>query len=100
MNSTSKPSDTEATTSPLPTPPPKRRGRKRNPYRHTERAAVPLMLTVPEAAQALRTTEEALRARLRRAQVMGADGSITAPLGPGIVGIKLGATWRVRFDPK
>jgi len=60
---------------------------------------VPLLLTVPEAAETLRTTPEGLRARLRRAQRLGSDGNITAPLGPGIVGIKVGAnTWRVRFD--
>jgi hypothetical protein len=82
-------------------PPPKRRGRKRNPYRQPERAAGPFMQTVAEAAETLRTTEEALRARLRRAQVVGADGSITSPLAPGVVGIKFGAnTWRVRFDAK
>ena len=107
--------DTNESASPLPTlpsaleqpaappspPPPKRRGRKRNPYRQTERAAVPFMQTVAEAAQTLRTTEEALRARLRRAQVVAADGSITSPLAPGVVGIKFGAnTWRVRFDAK
>jgi hypothetical protein len=45
-------------------------------------------------------TPNALRARLRRAQVAGADGAITAPLGPGIVGLKVGSTWRVRFDPR
>jgi hypothetical protein len=56
---------------------------------------------VPEAAETLRTTPEGLRARLRRAQRLGSDGNITAPLGPGIVGIKVGAnTWRVRFDAK
>jgi hypothetical protein len=58
------------------------------------------MQTVAEAAVTLRTTEEALRARLRRAQVVGVDGSIAAQLGPGIVGIKFGTTWRVRFDAK
>jgi hypothetical protein len=62
---------------------------------------VPLLLTVVEAAETLRTSAEALRARLRRAQVVGPDGNAIAPLGPGIVGIKLGAkTWRVRFDAK
>jgi hypothetical protein len=95
---TPKTSD-EAPASPAPTPPAHRRGRKRNPYRHAERPAVPLMLTVQEAAETLRTTVEALRARLRRHQVADADGSITAPLGSGITGVKLGAnTWRVRID--
>lgn len=73
--------------------------RKANPYRHPDRPAAPLLLTVQEAAETLRTTPEGLRARLRRAQVAGPDGSITAPLGPGITGIKVGAnSWRVRFD--
>ncbi|HET7539680.1 MAG TPA: hypothetical protein VFK05_07405 [Polyangiaceae bacterium] len=73
--------------------------RKRNPYRHADRPGVPLMLTVLEAAETLRTTPEALRARLRRAQVAQPDGSVTAPLAPGIVGLKMGAnTWRIRFE--
>jgi hypothetical protein len=89
----------DAKASASPSPPTPRRGRGKNPYRHAERPGVPLMLTVPEAAETLRTTVEALRARLRRAQVAGPDGSITAKLGPGIVGMKVGAnTWRVRFD--
>jgi membrane protein implicated in regulation of membrane protease activity len=58
-----------------------------------------LLLAVPQAAEALHTTEEALRARLRRAQAVDARGHVTAPLGPGIVGLKVGTnTWRVRFD--
>jgi membrane protein implicated in regulation of membrane protease activity len=74
-------------------------GRRLNPYRHIERPAVPLLLTVQEAAETLRTTPEGLRARLRRAQIAGSDGTVTAPLGPGIVGIKVGSnSWRVRFD--
>jgi hypothetical protein len=57
------------------------------------------MLTVPEAAETLRTTVEALRARLRRHAAVGPDGCVTSPLGPGIVGMKVGAnTWRVRID--
>jgi len=88
--------------SPPSRPPPKRRGRKRNPYRHAERPAVPLIQTVHEATETLREpTPEALRARLRRAQVVGPDGTTTAPLGPGIVGIKVGKnSWRIRFDAK
>ena len=63
------------------------------------KAAVPVLLTVTEAAETLRTTPNGLRARLRRAQVRGKDGAVTAPLGPGIVGFKMGGnTWRVRFD--
>jgi hypothetical protein len=88
-----------AETPPSPAPPKPQRGRKRNPYRHADRPSVPLMLTVPEAAETLRTTAEALRARLRRHAVVGPDGSVTSPLGPGIVGMKVGAnTWRVRID--
>lgn len=84
---------------PAPAPHTRRRGRKRNPYHHAERPAVPLMLTVQEAAETLRMTVDALRARLRRAQAVGPDGSVTAPLRPGIVGMKVGAnTWRVRID--
>jgi hypothetical protein len=65
------------------------------------RLDLPILLTVAEAAGTLRTTVEALRARLRRAQVRAPDGSTIAPLGAGIVGIKIGAnTWRVRFDAK
>lgn len=80
-------------------PPKDRRGRGKSPDRHFERPAAPLMMTVPEAAETLRTTVEGLRARLRRAQVAGPDGSITSPIGPGIVGMKVGAnTWRVRID--
>jgi hypothetical protein len=62
-------------------------------------ASAPLLLTVQEAAVTLRMTPDGLRARLRRAQVAGPGGSVTAPLAPGIVGIKVGAnSWRVRFD--
>jgi hypothetical protein len=75
--------------------------RRQNTDGHADRPAAPLLQTVLEAAETLRTSAEALRARLRRAQVMGPDGTITAPLGPGIVGLKVGAnTWRVRFDTK
>jgi hypothetical protein len=59
------------------------------------------MLDVREAADALRCSAEALRARCRRAQVVAADGSVTAPLAPGVLAFKMGAnTWRVRFDAK
>jgi hypothetical protein len=85
--------------SPAPDAIKRQRARKPNPYRQAERPGVPLLLTVPEAAEMLRTTPDALRVRLRRAQVAGGDGSITAPLGPGIVGLKIGAnTWRLRVD--
>jgi hypothetical protein len=77
------------------------RHRSGTPSRPTAQPGLPVLLTVAEAAGTLRTTVEALRARLRRAQVLAADGSVVAPLGQGIVGIKLGAnTWRVRFDAK
>lgn len=89
----------EASALPAPAPKARNKGRKRTPYRHIERPGIPLLLTVPEAAETLRMTVEALRARLRRAQVVGPDGNVTAPLRPGIVGVKVGAnTWRVRFD--
>jgi hypothetical protein len=84
--------------SPPPPPPRPPRGRRPNPYRHVELRDVPLLRTVQEAAAILRVTEEALRARLRRAQVIGPDGTITAPLAPGIVGVKVGTSWRIRFD--
>ena len=71
------------------------RGRRPNPYRHAERPGVPLMLTVSEAAETLRTTPDALRTRMRRAMVTQPDGSVTAPLAFGIVGPKMGVnTWR------
>jgi hypothetical protein len=57
----------------------------------------PLLLTVDEAAPRLGLTEDALRARLRRAATVNADGSISAPLLPGVVGVRMGAHWRVRF---
>jgi len=88
----------EASALPATAPKVRNKGRKRTPYRHIERPGVPLLLTVPEAAEALRTNPEALRARLRRSQLVGPDGAIIAPLGPGIVGLKLGATWRVRLE--
>jgi hypothetical protein len=78
---------------------PKRVGRRRE-TRMLAQSVVPVLLTVADAASALSVTPNALRARLRRAQVAGRDGAITAPLGPGIVGLKVGSTWRVRFDSK
>jgi hypothetical protein len=97
MNSDSPTPPTQSD-SPALNPARRRAVRKRNPYRHAERPGVPLLLTVPEAAETLRTNPEALRARLRRNQVVGADGAITSPLGPGIAGLKVGATWLVRFE--
>lgn len=76
-------------------------GKTRPLARPYERAAVPALLDVREAADALRCSVEALRARCRRAAVVDADGNVTAPLAPGIVAVKFGAnTWRVRFDAK
>lgn len=96
--------DGETPSAPASAPAPRAARRSRggaNTLCHVDRPSVPLLLTVPEAAETLRTTPEGLRARLRRAQRLGSDGNITAPLGPGIVGIKVGAnTWRVRFDAK
>ena len=78
---------------------PKRAGRRRE-SRVLAQSIVPLLLTVADAASVLSVTRNALRARLRRAQVAGADGAVTAPLGPEIVGLKVGSTWRVRFDSR
>jgi hypothetical protein len=78
---------------------PKRTGRRREPKSWAP-STVPVLLTVAQAASVLSMTPNALRARLRRTQVAGADGAVTAPLGPGIVGLKVGSTWRVRFDSR
>jgi hypothetical protein len=78
---------------------PKRSGRRREP-KPLSTSVIPALLTVAQAASVLSMTPNALRARLRRAQLAGADGAVTAPLGPGIVGLKVGSTWRVRFDSK
>jgi len=76
-------------------------GKTRPLARPYERPAVPALLDVREAADALRCSAEALRARCRRAAVVDADGNVTAPLAPGIVAVKFGSnTWRVRFDAK
>ena len=75
------------------------RGKTRAPTHPHERPATPLVMDTKEAAEVLRCTVEALRARCRRAAVEGPDGNVTAPLAPGVVAIKFGAnTWRVRFD--
>jgi len=55
-----------------------------------------IYFTVEHAANVLDTTPEALRARCRRAaRRKGKD--IVAELADGIVAIKFGRTWRVRF---
>jgi hypothetical protein len=52
--------------------------------------------TIEGAAEALHMTPEALRARCRRAaRRKGKD--IVAELADGIVAIKFGRSWRVRF---
>jgi len=97
---------TPATASAPASPPPARRrkgpppGSPRRPLaRSYEPAHVPAMLSTREAADALRVTVEALRARCRRAAVVGPDGSVTAPLAPGVTAVKFGRnSWRVRFD--
>ena len=48
-----------------------------------------------EAAPRLDLTVTALRARLQNAAQRGADGSIEAHLGAGVVGYKLGHHWRI-----
>jgi len=100
------PNATEPSTHPADTSaegpaPPRRASRKKRrggDYRHVERPAAPLIQTLEEGAQTLRTTAEALRARLRRHQVIGVDGSVTSPIASGITGIKIGAHWRVKFE--
>jgi hypothetical protein len=56
------------------------------------------MLPTLQAAAKLSKTPEALRALLGRYQVKGANGKITSPIGPGIVGFKIGGLWYVQFD--
>ena len=52
--------------------------------------------TIEVAARKLCTSAEALRARCRRhARREGRD--VVARLGGGIVAIKFGASWRIRF---
>jgi hypothetical protein len=48
------------------------------------------------AASKLGITEEALRARCRRAR-RGTGAATVADLGAGIRAVKFGRTWRVRF---
>ena len=52
--------------------------------------------TINAAAAKLSLDAEALRARCRRAARRDGD-AIVASLGGGIVAIKLGRSWRVRF---
>jgi hypothetical protein len=52
--------------------------------------------TVQAAAARLGLDEQALRARCRRA-ARKVDNNVIAELGGGIVAIKLGSSWRIRF---
>jgi hypothetical protein len=56
------------------------------------------MLPTIQAAAKLSKTPEALRALLGRYQVKGRDGNVTSPIGPGILGFKIGGLWYVQFD--
>lgn len=92
--------ETVAAISPHASPKKKRRGRgKTVPTHPYERPAMPVLMTIPEAADALRCSIAALRQRCRRAAVKGSDGNVVAQLAPGVVAVKFGRnTWRVRFD--
>lgn len=55
--------------------------------------------TIDEAAALLRLTPEALRKRCARSAVRrGRD--VVAELGDGVVAVKMGRTWRVRFPAR
>lgn len=54
-------------------------------------------VTIFEAARLLHMTPKALRARCLRA-VQSVNGSTFAHLGDGIVAVKLGRSWRIRFE--
>ena len=56
----------------------------------------PLYESVEAAAPMLGITEEALRARCRRAR-RGTGGATVADLGAGIRAVKFGRTWRIQF---
>ena len=57
---------------------------------------MPSYLAIEEAAARLSTTPIALRARCRR-HARREGRSVVAHLGGGIVAIKFGVSWRVRF---
>lgn len=57
---------------------------------------VPDFFSVPEAARRLGLTDEALRARCRRA-ARRVNGHIEAHIGAGVIGVKLGRAWRIIF---
>jgi len=107
MSSSDNPTPATATADATASPPAKRphgrpKGARGRPLaRPHEPAAPPTILNLEEAANALRCTAQALRARCRRAAVVGPDGKVRSELAPGVVAFKFGRnTWRVRFDPK
>jgi len=60
------------------------------------KSALPVYMTIDDAAARLSTSSTALRARCRRhARREGRD--VVARLGAGVIAYKLGASWRVRF---
>jgi len=58
--------------------------------------SAPVFETIDAAAEKLSIEAGALRARCRRAARREGD-KVVAPLGGGIVAIKFGRSWRVRF---
>ncbi len=55
-------------------------------------------VTVEQAAEKLAMTPCALRCRCRRAQLRDKrTGKVEAPLGDGVVAVKFGRSWRIRF---
>jgi hypothetical protein len=61
-----------------------------------EKGSAPVYETIDAAAAKLSVDAGALRARCRRAARREGD-KIVAPLGGGIIAIKFGRSWRVRF---
>lgn len=53
-------------------------------------------MTIDEAAEHLRLTPNALRKRCAK-QARKVDRDVVAQLGDGVVAVKFGRTWRVRF---
>ena len=64
--------------------------------RNAPDGAAPVFETIEAAAAKLSLEAAALRARCRRAARLEGD-AVVAPLGGGIVAIKFGRSWRVRF---
>lgn len=67
-----------------------------NEANHIKTGAPSAYVDVDEAAARLSTTPNALRARCRR-NARREGRTITAHLGGGIMAIKLGVSWRIRF---